>query len=87
MSPALVLAVLFVLIGAQATRVLAPRRGSYPLLLALAVAGLVAAEIVAITAHLAGPALGVLHPVVDVFGIGLAEACGLLLTGRRRRVR
>ena len=87
MSPALALAVLFVLIGAQATRVIAPRRGSYPLLLALAAVGLAAAELVAIGAHLGGPQVGVLHPVIDVLGIGMAEILGLRLTGPRRRVR
>ena len=86
MSPALALAALFVLIGAQLTRVIAPHRGSYPLLLALAVIGLIAAELVAIAAHIGGPALGVLHPVVDIIGIGVAECAGLVLTGTRHRV-
>ena len=87
MSPALALAVLFVLIGAQATRVIAPRRGSYPLLLALAAVGLAVAELVGIGAHLAGPQVGVLHPVIDVAGIAIAEFIGLRLAAPRRRVR
>jgi len=87
MSPALALAVLFVLLGAQATRVIAPRRGSYPILLGLAALGLAAAELIAIGARIGGPTLGVLHPAADVAGIAVAEVLGLVLTGPRRGVR
>ena len=87
MSPALALALLFVLVGAQATRVLAPRRGSYPWLLTLSLAGLLGAELVCIGLHIGGPTLGVLHPLADAAGIAVAEVAGLALAPRRRLIR
>ena len=86
MSPALALAVLFVLIGAQVARVLSPRRGAYVWLLVYAVAGLVGAELVCIVLHIGGPMIGVLHPVADILGMALVETAGLALTPRRRLV-
>ena len=86
MSPALALAVLFVLIGAQVARVLSPRRGAYVWLLAYAVAGLVGAELACIVLHTGGPMIGVLHPIADVLGMALAETAGLVFAPRRRLV-
>ncbi|MBV8195471.1 MAG: hypothetical protein JOY80_08070 [Candidatus Dormibacteraeota bacterium] len=84
MSPALLLAVLFVLIGAQAARVVSPRRGSYPWLLVLAVAGLAGSELASIALHTGGPSIGVLHPIADAIGIAVVEAAGLVMARRRR---
>lgn len=84
MSPAIILAVLLVLIGAQTTRVVAPRRLGYLWALALAAAGLVCAEIVGGALHAGGPQLGSLHPAADVLGVAGFELVGALLTPSRR---
>ena len=86
MSPGLLLGVLFALIGAQVTRVIAPHRLGYPVVLALAAAGVVAGELVALALHGGGPVLGPLHPVADVLGIAVLEVVGLTLRvpGARR---
>jgi uncharacterized membrane protein YwaF len=83
-SPALGLAILFILIGAQVARLVAPRRLAYAWVLLLAAIGLLAAELLATAAHFGGPSLGVLHPVADVIGIVMCEFAGALLSGRRR---
>ena len=83
MSPGIVLAILFVAIGAQLTRLLAPRRGNYLLALVCAAVGLLAAELVALQGH-GGPTLGAVHPLADIIGIGLVEAAGLVLATPRR---
>ncbi len=85
MSPALGLALLFMLIGAQAAHVFAPRRLRYTWLLLLAAAGVLGAELAAVALHTGGPALGVLHPVADAAGVAVCELAGTTLTGRRRR--
>jgi Co/Zn/Cd efflux system component len=85
MNPALVVAALFVLIGAQTARVLAPRRLAYLWALGLAAAGLIAGEVIAAALQTGGPRLGVLHPVADVVGIVGFELAGALLTPPRRR--
>lgn len=85
MSPALGLAALFILIGAQATRVLAPRRLGYPVLLLLALAGVAAGELFAAVTRAGGPTLGALHPLADALGVALCELLGAMLPGRRRR--
>ncbi len=85
LSPGLVLAVLFVLIGAQASRLAMPRRGSYLLALVLAASGLVAGELVAIATRIGGPQLGALHPVADAVGVALFEVTGAVLAPARRR--
>jgi Co/Zn/Cd efflux system component len=85
MNPAIVVAALFVLIGAQATRLLAPRRLGYLWALLLAAAGLVSAEGVAAALHTGGPQLGVLHPAADALGVLGFELAGALLTPARRR--
>ena len=77
-SPGIVLAVLLVAIGAQATRVALPRRGGYVIAVVCAAAGLLAGEVVALSGH-GGPTLGTIHPVADALGIALAEACGVAL--------
>ena len=84
MTPAIALAVLLVLIGAQAARVAAPRRGSYPWLLLLGAAGLGGAELVCFALRIGGPSLGALHPVADVLGIAALELGGLLFAPARR---
>lgn len=83
MSPGIVLAILFVAIGAQLTRVLVPRRGNYPLAVACAAAGLLAAELLALEGP-GGPAVGAVHPVADAAGIAVVEAAGLVLAAPRR---
>jgi hypothetical protein len=85
-SPGLGLAVLFVLIGAQATRLAAPRRGAYLLLLVLSAAGVVGGEAWSAVTRLGGPSLGVTHPLADMIGVAGFEVVGALLTPRRRRV-
>lgn len=85
MSPALGLAVLFVLIAAQATRILAPRRLGYVWVLLLAAAGLLLGEIFALVTRSGGPQVGVLHPVAEVLGIVAFELLGALLAPARRR--
>jgi hypothetical protein len=84
-SPGLVLAILFVLIGATVSGLLMPRRGSYLLTLLLAAAGVVAGELVAIATRVGGPELGVLHPVADAVGVVLFEVTGAVLAPARRR--
>jgi len=84
-SPGLGLAVLFVLIGAQVTRVAAPRRGAYLVLLLLSAAGVASGEAWAAETRLGGPALGALHPLPDVIAIAGFEVIGAVLTPRRRR--
>jgi hypothetical protein len=79
LSPGIVLAVLLVLIGAQVTRVVVPGRGPYVWSLALAVVGLIAGELIALSGHLQGPALGVLHPLPDALAMALAETAGALV--------
>ena len=79
MSPSLLLGAVLALIGAQVTRVAAPHRLGYAAALGLAVAGVLAAEVVARLLHSAGPVLGSLHPVADVVGIAAAEVVGALL--------
>lgn len=83
MSPGIVLAILVVAIGAQATRVLAPGRGNYPLAIACAAMGLLAAELLALGGH-GGPAVGAVHPLADAGGIIAAEAVGLILVTPHR---
>lgn len=85
MSPELVLAILFVLIGATVAGLVRPRRGSFLLALVLAAAGVIAGELVAIETHIGGPELGVLHPVADAVGIVLFEVTGAVLAPARRR--
>jgi len=86
-SPALILGALLVLIGAQVTRVVAPRQGSYVVAFVLAAAGFVAAELFAIATHIGGPGLGALHPLADVAGIAAAELLGwALLPAPRQRL-
>jgi hypothetical protein len=82
-SPGIVLAVLIVAIGAQLTRVLAPRRGNYALALICAAAGLLGAELLALGGH-GGPTVGAVHPVADAGGIALLEVVGLILAAPRR---
>jgi len=78
-SPGLLVGALLVLIGAQLTGLVRPGR-PYLLALALAAAGFVAGELLAILSHAGGPLLGGLHPVADAAGIAVAEAAGALLT-------
>jgi Co/Zn/Cd efflux system component len=85
MKPAFLIGLLFVLIGAQATRVVAPRRLGYVWVLLLAAAGLVLGELIARALHTGGPRLGELHPVADFAGIGVLELAGALLTAPRKR--
>jgi Co/Zn/Cd efflux system component len=87
-SPGLLLGVVFALVGAQLTRLIAPRRLGYPVVLALAAAGVVGGELVAIALHAGGPVLGPLHPVADAAGMAVLEVGGALLrTPRTRRGR
>jgi hypothetical protein len=83
MSPGIVLAVLFVLMGAQVTRLLAPGRGSYPWTLVLASGGVVAGEVLAAMAGWGGPQLGPLHPLPDAGVIALLELLGAQIAGAR----
>ena len=85
MSPELLLAILFVLIGATVSGIVRPRRGSFLLTLVLAAAGVLAGELVAIATHIGGPELGVLHPVADAVGVVLFEVAGAVLAPARRR--
>jgi hypothetical protein len=84
-SPGLLLAILFVLIGATVSGMVMPRRGTYLLTLLLAAAGLVAGELVAIATRVGGPQLGVLHPVADAVGVVLFEVTGAVLAPARHR--
>jgi hypothetical protein len=73
------------LIGAQATRVIAPQRLGYIWVLLLAAAGLVCGEGVAQALRSGGPQLGLLHPAADVAGVAGFEVVGALLAPSRRR--
>jgi hypothetical protein len=84
-SPALGLAVLFVLIGAQLTRLALPRRLGYLWVLLLSAAGLVAGELFALVTKGGGPQVGVLHPVAELVGILGFELLGAMLAPARRR--
>jgi hypothetical protein len=84
LSPGLVLGILFTLVGAQVTRLVAPGRGGYAWTVLLAAGGVVAGEMVASALNLAGPPLGSLHPVPDAAGIAVLEAIGALLVSPRR---
>ena len=71
--------------GSVARRFLiAPRRLGYLWALALAAAGLVAAELIAVALHAGGPRLGMLHPAADALGVAGFELVGTLLTPSRR---
>ncbi len=83
LSPGIVLAVVLTLIGAQATRVVAPDRGPYLWALSLAAVGLIVGELVALSGHLQGPAVGVLHPVIDVIVMAVVETAGVLVVAPR----
>ena len=85
MSPGLLLAILFVLIGTTVSALVMPRRGLLVLTLLLAAAGLVAGELVAIATKLGGPQLGALHPVADAVGVVLFEVTGAVLAPARHR--
>ena len=85
MSPGILLAVLFALIGAQLTRLVWPRRLGYLVALVLAAAGVVAGELVALELHGGGPPLGPLHPLADAAGIAALEVVGALLRSPRSR--
>ena len=85
MSPGLLLGVVFALIGVQLTRLIAPRRLGYVAVLALAAAGVVGGELVAIGLHGGGPALGPLHPVADAAGMAALEVVGAVLRTPRAR--
>src|ERR1035441_7978324 len=76
MSPGILLGVLLALIGAQLTRLVWPRRLGYVAALALAVAGVVAGELVALELHGGGPPLGPLHPLAAAAGIAALEVVG-----------
>jgi Co/Zn/Cd efflux system component len=78
-SPGLLIGVLFALIGAQVARLAAPRRLGYPVALALAAAGVVAGELVALGLHTGGPPLGPLHPLADAAGMVILEVAGALV--------
>jgi len=80
-SPTLLLAAVFALVGAQLTRLAVPRRFGYAVVLALAVVGIVAAELVARWGGLGGPALGPLHPLADLVGMAVLEMIGAVLHG------
>jgi hypothetical protein len=84
-SPGLVLAILFILIGATVSGMVMPRRGAFLLTLVLAAAGLVAGELVAIATRAGGPQLGVLHPIADAVGVVLFEVTGAVLAPARHR--
>ncbi|MDQ2961219.1 MAG: hypothetical protein M3R48_09285 [Candidatus Dormibacteraeota bacterium] len=73
MSPGTIVAALLVLIAAQATRLLMPRRVGYLPALAGAALGLLLGELIALSGH-GGPALGVIHPVPDIVAIVAVEA-------------
>ncbi len=83
-SPGVVLAIALILIAAQVTRVAKPGRGPYLLTLGLAALGLVAGELLALTGHLQGPSLGVLHPFPDIAAIVMAELVGTWVLAPRR---
>ncbi len=82
-SPGIILAIVVTLVAAQATRVFAPRSGNYLLALALAVAGLIVGELIALSGILVGPGLGVLHPLPDLVAMVVAEIAGVTVAGQR----
>jgi hypothetical protein len=82
-----VLAVLLVLIATQISRFLVPPAVPYPVSLLLAVAGLLAGEVLALIPRFSGPSLGVLHPVTDVITIAIGQAAGSFLLGNRSQRR
>jgi len=82
-SPGIILAVLFVAIGAQVTRLVAPGRGNYLIAVGCAALGLLVAELVALGGR-GGPSLGAVHPVADALGITVAEVAGLALVAPPR---
>ncbi|MGO8686204.1 MAG: hypothetical protein ACLQT7_03325 [Candidatus Dormibacteria bacterium] len=86
MSPGLLLGLLFALIGAQVTRLVAPRRLGYPIALLLAAVGVVAGELAAAALHAGGPALGPVHPLADILGMAVMEVIGVTfrVPGARR---
>lgn len=86
MSPALGLALLFILIGAQFGLVVGRSRVPYPWLLLLAAIGVVGAELLVETLHAGGPSLGVLHPVADAIGIVVCQGAALVFAPARRRL-
>jgi len=53
----------------------------------LAVAGLLAGEVLALIPRFSGPSLGVLHPVPDVIIIAIGQAAGSFLLGNRAQSR
>jgi hypothetical protein len=77
--------VVFVLIGAQLTRVVAPGRGPYLATLSLAAVGFLVGEAFAFSVQAGGPTLGVLHPVADGVTIALFELVGIIIATPRRR--
>ncbi|MGI8847906.1 MAG: hypothetical protein ACR2GX_06550 [Candidatus Dormibacteria bacterium] len=79
LSPALVLAVIFVLLGAQVTRLVLPGRGKYFWTVLLAAGGVMVGETVAVALHTGGPAIGPLHPLAEGLGVALFEGLGALL--------
>lgn len=86
MTPGLLLAVLLMGIGAQATHVVAPGRARAWLTLPAATVGVIGAEVVALGGH-GGPSLGVVHPVADLVGILACEVGAVVALPRRSRRR
>ncbi|HYA01131.1 MAG TPA: hypothetical protein VEK76_12415 [Candidatus Binatia bacterium] len=84
MSPTLLLGAVLALVGAQVSHLAAPRRLRYPVVLGLALLGVIGGEVVAQWLHAGGPALGSLHPVADVAGMVLLELGGAALHGPGR---
>lgn len=78
-SPGLVLAVLLALCATQVTRLLFPDRGPFVWTLALSCVGVLLGELVAGSGFLAGAALGVVHPVLDLTVVAAVQAVGMLL--------
>jgi hypothetical protein len=78
-----VLAVLLVLIATQVSRFVVPPAVPYLVSLVLAVAGLLAGEVLALIPRFSGPALGVLHPITDLITIAVGQAAGSFLLGNR----
>ena len=84
-SPGLVLAILFVLIGATVSGIVRPRRGSFLLTLVLAAAGVSPGSSWRSRRRSAVLSSGVLHPVADAVGVVLFEVTGAVLAPARRR--
>jgi hypothetical protein len=78
-----VLAVLLVLIATQISRFVVPPAVPYLVSLVLAVAGLLAGEVLALIPRFSGPSLGVLHPVTDLITIAIGQLAASLLFGNR----